>query len=130
MNDESLSDDRITCLLDETKRFKQVLKPEAFAQWFDSEKTALAVEVQRYRAMLRRLEMLANRLRSPAWESLAAELRTAISGVMYLYRCETHGDRPLLSQYHAGGVLCWDIDVVRGKSCTQIARLIGAVNVP
>lgn len=127
---EPLSDDRIALLLDEDQRFKRAFKPEAVAKLINPEITALAVEVQRHRDMLRRLETLEGRLRNLAMDHWAAELRAAMSGIAYLYRCPEHGDLRPLSQLHAHGVCCGRVDVVRGKLCSKTAYLVGEVPLP
>lgn len=108
-----------------------------------------AETLQRHRAMLRRVEavcaQLEERTRDPASVMWGAELRAAITGRKWLYRCPEHGDRSRLAQRHESGVCCGaSLETLstanpdpksttascRWGSCTKTAVLIGEVDVP
>lgn len=97
-------------------------------------------EIRRHRAAMRRLDTLETTLRSHKRDPgsmehyWAAELRAALTGRKFLYRCPEHGDRSLLSQRHERGVCCgkpliiWE-ERIGGSCCSRTAELVGEVDV-
>lgn len=86
-----------------------------------------------YRTMLRRLNAVLAQLEARKHDSMAqlwaAELRAAIMGRAYLYRCPVHGDRMTLSQRHERGVRCGKAFRNRLGTCSETADLVGEVEV-
>lgn len=93
-------------------------------------------------AMMRRIDALHERMMSQHPESMdrwwAGELRAAITGRKFLYRCPDHPDRQQVSsQLNERGVCCgamipWPAERTRhgGSTCTKTTELIGEVDVP
>lgn len=93
-------------------------------------------------ALMRRIDALHERMVSRHPESMdrwwAGELRAAITGRKFLYRCPDHPDRQQVrSQLSARGVCCgamipWPAKWTQhgGSTCTKTAELVGEMDVP
>lgn len=98
---------------------------------------AVAKEIRRSRAAIRRAwvvySQLEKRTADPASVLVAAELRSALTGRRWLYRCPEHGDRPPLPQRHPPGVTCgaplpYPWTTRSGSTCSRVALLVGEVD--
>lgn len=71
---------------------------------------SVGLELLRHRAMLRRVEAVCARLedrkQDPTSQMWAAELRAAITGRKWLYRCPVHGDRVKSHKVQENSVCC------------------------
>jgi hypothetical protein len=101
------------------------------ANVFDEQCERAHDEIKRHRSMLNRLNKLVDRLGRYSSDATAqfwaAELRAAITGRKFLYRCLDHGDRPLLSMRH-DRVCCGEVFRDRLGTCTKDAELVGEVD--